>query len=239
MRSTLSRLTITAQETWATMPFSKVRMAAAQSSVPSALSLAVPLTLTGSAKGLPHGRAGDEAGHRDRIAADIENAATGQIGGKEAVLGLELAHGEAKARLDHAHLADGAGADQLAELGGLRVQAIHEGLAGKSAGLAVGMEDRVDLEGRKREGLFDQHMLAGLGCLDCPFGVAGVGDGDIDGIDFGIGQQSVIAVHDARAREILGQARPVGRRGWQWRPARHAWSQRRRPGKPWRCCQVR
>ncbi|MCY1550000.1 hypothetical protein D9M68_862120 [compost metagenome] len=53
MRSTLSRLIMTAQETWATMPFSKLSTAAAQSSVPSALSVAVPRTLIGSAKGLP------------------------------------------------------------------------------------------------------------------------------------------------------------------------------------------
>src|SRR5690606_13407763 len=57
-------------------------------------------------KGLADDLAGNVADHGDRIAADIHDAATGQIGGKEAVLGLELAHGEAKARLDHAHLAN-------------------------------------------------------------------------------------------------------------------------------------
>ena len=73
----------------------------------------------------------------------------------------------------------------------LRVQAIHEGLAHEGAGLAGRVEHRVGLEGGQRHRLFDQHMLAGLGRLDRPFGVAGMRRRDIDRVDLGVGQQGL------------------------------------------------
>ena len=153
--------------------------------------------------------AGDEAGHRDRIAAHVEYAAARQRRGEEPVLRLEAAHGEAEARLDHPYLADGAGADQFADPGRLRMQAVHEGLAGEGAGLAVGMEYRVDLEGRERQRLFHQHVLAGLGRLDGPFGMAGMGQGDVDGVDLGIGEEGLIAMDDPDAGEVGGEIGPL------------------------------
>src|SRR5690606_16855267 len=53
-------------------------------------------------------------------------------------------------------------------------------------------------------------MLARTGGLDGPFGVAGMRYGDIDRVDLGIGQQGIIAVHDARAWEIRGEIGLVG-----------------------------
>ena len=151
--------------------------------------------------------AGDEARHRDRVAADIEDAAAGEVVGEEPVLGHEARHLEAEARLDHPHLADRAGRDQLAELRRLRMQAIHERLAGEGAGLPVRVEDRVDLEGGERHRLLDQDMLAGLRRLDRPFGVARMRRRDVDRLDLRIVEQRLVAVEDARAGERLGEAR--------------------------------
>lgn len=85
------------------------------------------------------------------------------------------------------------------------MQPIHEGLAGKGARLLMGMQHSADLEGRQRERLFHQHMLASLGCLDRPFGMAGMRHRNIDGVDPGIGQQGVITLDDTRAREVGSQ----------------------------------
>ena len=90
---------------------------------------AVPGHLVRLGEGLSRGGAGDQARHRHRIAADIENAAAGKIVGEKPMLRHEARHGKAEARLDHPHLADRAGLDQLDQLGRLRMQAIHERFA--------------------------------------------------------------------------------------------------------------
>ena len=69
-------------------------------------------------------------------------------------------------------LADGADADQIEELGGLRVEAVHEGFAHEGARPPRRVERGVGLPGGHREGLLHQHVLARLGGLDRPFGVA-------------------------------------------------------------------
>ncbi len=82
--------------------------------------------------------------------------------------------GMAKPKLDliMLHLADRAGLDQLDQLCRLRMQPVHEGFAEKGAGLARRMDHRVGLEGGEPHRLFAKHMLAGLGRLDRPFGMA-------------------------------------------------------------------
>ena len=188
------------------MPFSKVSTAAAHSSVPACAELRRAGDLHRIEEGLAGGGAGDEAGHRDRVAADIEDAAAGKVVGEEPVLRHEARHLEAEARLDHPHLADRPGGDQLAELRRLRMQAVHERLAGEGAGLAMRVEHRVDLEGGKRHRLLDEHMLAGLRRLDRPFGVAGMRRRDVDRLDLGIVEQRLVAIEDSRAGELLGEA---------------------------------
>ena len=53
--------------------------------------------------------------------------------------------------------------------------------------------------------LFAQHVLAGFGRLDRPFGVARVRRRDIDRIDLRVGEQRLVAVDDARAGKRLGE----------------------------------
>jgi hypothetical protein len=103
---------------------------------------------------LAFSRTRDQPRHRDRITADIENAAAGRLVGKQPVLGPEGAHVEAEAGADDAHRADRARLDQFDDLRGLRMNAVHEGLAGKDAGLLRFMIDRLGIEGRQRDRLF-------------------------------------------------------------------------------------
>src|SRR6185437_16008183 len=56
----------------------------------------------------------------------------------------------------------------------------------------------------------DQRVLAGFGGLDRPLAVEGVRGGDIDRIDFRVGEERVITLEDARAAEIGGKAGTVG-----------------------------
>lgn len=124
------RVAMIAQLTSAMMPFSNCSSAEAQSSVPSALSLAMP-GLDRIEERFAHRGAGDEAGHRDRIAADIENAAARQRAGEQAMIRHEARHLEAEARLDRPHFADRAGGDEVIDLLRLRMQATMKASAAK------------------------------------------------------------------------------------------------------------
>ena len=155
---------------------------------------------------LAGGSAGDQPRHRDRIAADIEDAATGEVVGEQPVFGLETAHLETEARLDHADFADGPGLDEFDEPGRLRMQAVHEGFAQEGAGLAGGVHHGVGLKGGEAHRLFDENVLAGLGGLDGPLRVARMGRGDIDGLDLRIGDQGLVAFDDTGAGEVFGKA---------------------------------
>ncbi len=107
-------------------------------------------------------------------------------------------------------VADDAALDEFDDLGRLRMQPVHEGFAGKDAGLLRFVIDGIGVKGRKRDRLFDEHVFAGADCLDRPFGMAGVRRGDIDRVDLAVRQQRLIAIDDAGAREVLGKARLVG-----------------------------
>ena len=115
MRSILSWVSEIVQETSAMMPPGNFSSAEAHSSTPVLPRCATPATFTGSAKGLL-GRSRDQPRHRDRIAADVENAAAGDIIGKKPVLGPELPMAKPKLERIVADLADGAGFDQLDDL---------------------------------------------------------------------------------------------------------------------------
>jgi hypothetical protein len=53
----------------------------------------------------------------------------------------------------------------------------------KTPALLGFMIDRIGIIGAQRDRLFHEHMLAGADRLDRPFGMAGVGCGDVDGVD--------------------------------------------------------
>ena len=217
------------------MPLGNCSSAAAHSSTPLAPRCAAPATFTGLEERQPLDGAGDQPRHRHRVAADVEDAAAGEVVGVEPVLGVEARHREAEARLDRAHLADRALADQLEQPRGLRVQAVHEGLAEEGPGLARRVDHRVGLPGGEPERLLAQHVLAGLGGLDRPLGVARVRRRDVDRLDLGVGEQRLVAREHAGAGELLARTRGGRGCGRRPRPACRAWSARRRRRRCGRC----
>ncbi|MOA34845.1 hypothetical protein D3C78_1562540 [compost metagenome] len=122
------------------------------------------------------------------------------------MIGPERTHVETEAGTDDADIANRAALDQFEQFRRLRVQAIHIGLAGKDACLSRLVENGVGIVGGKRNRFLHQYILAGADGLDRPFGMAGMGCGDIDGIDIGIGKQRIVPMNDARTGEGLGQA---------------------------------
>ena len=239
MRSTLSWSSEMLQETSATMPPGKCSSAEAHSSTPDWPRCASARHLVRLGERLSHCRPGDQPRHRNGIAADVENAAAGEIVGIEPVLRHEARHGEAEARLDHPHFADRAGFDQLDQLRRLRMQPVHEGFAEKGAGLARRMDHRVGLEGGQPHRLFAKHMLAGLRRLDRPFGVARMRRRNVDRVDVRIGEQRLIAVEDAGAGESLRRGRACPDCARRWRQACRCANGRRRRQRPWRWCRAR
>ena len=87
--------------------------------------------------------------------------------------------------------------------------------------------------------LLAQHMLAGFGRLDRPFGVAGMRRRDVDRVDSRIGEQGIVAVEDARARKGLGEAGLAGIARADCREQCRCANAPRRRRRPWRCCRVR
>ena len=98
---------------------------------------------------------------------------------------------EAEGGLDLLDIADGSVANELdgGEVGGFEVAAVgdHEldvgGLAGGDHGFGFGDADA--------HGFFAEDVLAGFGGAEGVFGVHGVGQGDVDGIDFVIVSKAV------------------------------------------------
>ena len=75
------------------------------------------------------------------------------------------------------------------------------------------VHDRPGLRGGRGERLLAQDVLAGVGGFAGPFGVQGVGERDVDGVDVSIGEQRLVAAMGdrdvrgfGRGRRLLGRA---------------------------------
>ncbi len=124
-RTPLSWFSATPVANWARMPAGKLR---GGDGVEVDFGFGMEAGVTGEperiGEGPPLRGAGDEAGDRGGIATDVEDAAAAELVLEKAALGVEAGL-ETEAGLDDADLADGAGADELDELGRLRVAAVH------------------------------------------------------------------------------------------------------------------
>ncbi|MNE02817.1 hypothetical protein D3C80_953000 [compost metagenome] len=159
---------------------------------------------------------GNHPHHGNRITADIENTAARRFIGEKPVIGPERTHVETEAGADDADIAHRAGFHQFQQFRRLRMQAVHIGLAGEDACLFRLVENGAGIIGRECDGFFHQHVLAGPDRLDRPFGMAGMGCGDINRIDIGIGKQRVVPMDNARAGKSFckaGLVRIAGRDG--------------------------
>ena len=153
--------------------------------------------------------AGDEARGGHRVAADVEHAAAapaqhvpdvGRIGQQVAEMAV-----------DRLELADPPAADELARRQPLRVRAHHEGFLDVDAGTVARRQQRPRVGQVHAERLLAQHVLAGLGGLDRPGHVEMVGQGVVDRVDLGVGQERLVAVVAARDAQAVRHLAAAGR----------------------------
>ena len=88
--------------------------------------------------------------------------------------------------------------------------AIHEGFHQEDIVAPRRLDDGHSLGVVEREGLLTQDMLAGLGGLDRPLRVLGMGGGDVDGLDIRVGQQRIVAA--VATWDVEGVAESIGGR---------------------------
>ena len=146
----------------------------------------------GIGEGPARGGARDEPRDGGRVAADVEDAAAAERVLPEAGFGRE-ARVEGEGGLHDGHIADDLVAEKLHQARRLGMAAVHEGLHEEDPILGRGVQHRLRQVGVDRGRLLDQHMLAGLGGLDGPFGVHRMRRGDVDRLHLGIGQQGFVA----------------------------------------------
>ena len=109
----------------------------------------------------------DHPRRRDRVAADVVQAAAADAGDVADVLaGRALKYAERAG--DDAQVADRAGLRELLRAQPLRVRARHERLADHDAGAVAHGEQLARLVGVEADRLLAQHVLAGLGRADRP-----------------------------------------------------------------------
>ena len=75
---------------------------------------------------------------------------------------------------------------------------IHEGLSENLARLSGRGDHRIHFGEREGEGLFAKHMFSGAQGFDRPFGMQVIGQGIVDHINFGIGEERLVTAMCAR-----------------------------------------
>ena len=103
------------------------------------------------------------------------------------------AHVVGEVGLDHTDFADDLGSEEFDQLRGLRMTAIHERFHEEHLRPPRCLDDRETFGPVGRQRLFAEHMFAGLGRLDRPFGVHVVGERDVDRVHARVGKHAVIA----------------------------------------------
>ena len=131
----------------------------------------------------------DPAEEAERVDSVVEHGATAAEGFGEAPLaGTHIGTMVAVHGLDGAELAAADDLERL-DVGGLVVQPIgdHQFDSGGTAGV----DHAAALGGGDVHGLLAEDVLAGTGGADGVLGVHGVGEGDVDGVDGGVGGDAV------------------------------------------------
>jgi hypothetical protein len=146
--------------------------------------------------------AGDEPRDGGGVTADVEDATATELVFEEPAPGI-VPGMETEGGVNHADLADDAGADELDQPRGLRVAAVHEGFHEEDAVLARGLGHDHGFGVVQRERLFAKDVLAGPRRLDAPLGMRGVRRADVDGVDLGVGEERLIAAIRALESEFL------------------------------------
>ena len=136
--------------------------------------------------------AGQQAREVDAVAPDVHQPTAAEFL-VEAHVPFDALRAIAEAGADHFQLADLSAAQRVDHLVRERVRAVHEGFDEHLARLARRVEHLLALRSGQGEGLFAQNVLAGAQGFDGPLVMQRVGQGVVDGIDGGVGQQRVVA----------------------------------------------
>ena len=150
--------------------------------------------------------AGEEPGERDRVDADVEHRAAGEVGAAVASIGVE--DRDAEVGLHDLQLADLAVEHPLADLDHRRDEPGPHRFHQEAVVAARGIDHLTRLGGVEREGLLAQHVFAGIERGDRHGMVVAVRRGDVDDVDVGIGEQRLVGAVRVRdlepCREVVG-----------------------------------
>lgn len=142
--------------------------------------------------GDPVGQAAEGvAGGVDAVASNVEECAAAAVDLIADVGGVVVEVAEEAG--DGAELADAAFAQELPEAQPLGVGADHEGFADFDSGDCTDGEEGSGFGDSEAEGFFAEDVLAGFSGFDGPGDVKLVGQGIVDGVDFGVGEEFFVA----------------------------------------------
>jgi len=147
---------------------------------------------------------GDEAGHGGAVPANVENASAAEQLVEKAAFEVEIG-AETEPGGDGAHLADGACADQFEDAGDLRMAPVHVGFHEEDIVFPRSLQHLDGLVVMHAHRLFAEDMLLGLRGAEGPFPVVRMRRGDVDDIDIGVGQESLIGAVGMRKLVKVGE----------------------------------
>ena len=150
-----------------------------------------------------------EARRHGGVDADVGQRAAAELRDVAHVGGIDVEIGERA--LHVAQPADRARRDQVAHLLPLRMVDDHEAFRDQHLVAVARGDHRRDVAGVERERLLHQHVLAGIGGADRPFGMLRGRQRDVDAVDLRRGQQRVAGAEGERRADAAGERRcPVG-----------------------------
>jgi len=147
---------------------------------------------------------GEQARHRNRVAADIQDAAAAQSFVQQARPGI-VSGAKSEAGLDHLKAAQLARADQLDHAPRLRVAAIHEGFHEHHIGVCAGFGDGHRLRVAHAQRLLAQHVLARPSRGDGPLRVHRMRRRDVNRLHFVVPEQGLVSGVAARHFELVAE----------------------------------
>ncbi len=151
----------------------------------------------------------EQARHAERVDANVEHGATGELGVKETVVGVVLLVA-AKVHLSEVHLAKLIALGTADQLAVERHMQNGRGIDELQAALVCQRASLVELLGVQGDGLLAQHVLAG-GERRAQIGdVRVVRRGDVDGVDRGVGEHLVEVLVDTLHAVALGERLGLG-----------------------------
>ncbi len=135
--------------------------------------------------------------HTDTVAADIQQRTTAHFRIETdiwRIAPLRIGHPETKGRSDQPGRADGAFGNQLLDAAAAGMKAIHKCFHQQASGIFGNCRHFPGLFGIARQGLFTQHVFAGLKGFNGPGVVKMIRKRNINKIDLRINQQGLITV---------------------------------------------